>query len=130
MVVGGRLHQGKKAIVGEGGGPLGGLYDPFRLEYDPEVAMAIDAEVNSVNADPDALDTLLERQNFRLAWWRTAGQELDYQRMSRFGDQSFWGPGLPSVFVTTSATLACRVLLSLPDAGGLARNTTVKNNIE
>jgi hypothetical protein len=35
MVIGGRLHQGKKAIVGEGGGALGGLYDPFRLEYDP-----------------------------------------------------------------------------------------------
>src|SRR5262249_32796320 len=35
MVIGGKLHQGKKAIVGEGGGPLGGLYDPFRLEYDP-----------------------------------------------------------------------------------------------
>jgi hypothetical protein len=35
MVVGGRLHQGKKAIVGEGGGSLGGRYDPFRLEYDP-----------------------------------------------------------------------------------------------
>ncbi len=35
MVVGGKLHQGKKAIVGEGGGKLGGLYDPFRLEYDP-----------------------------------------------------------------------------------------------
>ncbi len=35
LVVGGRLHQGKKAIVGEGGGALGGRYDPFRLEYDP-----------------------------------------------------------------------------------------------
>src|SRR5436190_4922794 len=35
MVVGGRLHQGKKAIIGEGGGPYGALYDPFRLEYDP-----------------------------------------------------------------------------------------------
>jgi hypothetical protein len=35
MVIGGKLHQGKKAIIGEGGGPLGGLYDPFRLEYDP-----------------------------------------------------------------------------------------------
>jgi hypothetical protein len=35
MVIGGKLHQGKKAIVGEGGGALGGLYDPFRLEYDP-----------------------------------------------------------------------------------------------
>ena len=35
IVVGGRLHQGKKAIVGEGGGTLGGMVDPFRLEYDP-----------------------------------------------------------------------------------------------
>jgi hypothetical protein len=35
LVIGGRLHQGKKAIIGEGGGPLGALYDPFRLEYDP-----------------------------------------------------------------------------------------------
>jgi hypothetical protein len=35
LVIGGRLHQGKKSIIGEGGGVLGGLYDPFRLEYDP-----------------------------------------------------------------------------------------------
>ncbi len=35
MVIGGRLHQGKKAILGEGGGSLGALYDGFRLEYDP-----------------------------------------------------------------------------------------------
>jgi len=36
MVVGGRLHQGKKPITGEGGGKLGAVYDPFRLEYDPD----------------------------------------------------------------------------------------------
>ncbi len=35
LVVGGKLHQGRKAIIGEGGGPLGPAYDPFRLEYDP-----------------------------------------------------------------------------------------------
>jgi uncharacterized protein (DUF1501 family) len=35
IVVGGRLHQGKKAITGEGGGTLGARYDPFRLLYDP-----------------------------------------------------------------------------------------------
>ena len=34
-VVGGKLHQGHKAIIGEGGGPLGAAWDPFRLEYDP-----------------------------------------------------------------------------------------------
>src|SRR5207249_10447968 len=35
MVIGDKLHQGKKPITGEGGGPLGSLYDPFRLDYDP-----------------------------------------------------------------------------------------------
>jgi hypothetical protein len=43
MVVGGRLHQGKRAILGEGGGPLGARYDPFRLEYDPERGTRIPA---------------------------------------------------------------------------------------
>jgi (1->4)-alpha-D-glucan 1-alpha-D-glucosylmutase len=46
----------------------------------PNVAAAIDAEVDAVNGDHDALDRLLDRQNYRLAFWRTAGQELDYRR--------------------------------------------------
>lgn len=36
LVIGGKLHQGKKAIIGEGGGKLGAAYDPFRMEYDHE----------------------------------------------------------------------------------------------
>jgi hypothetical protein len=43
MVVGGKLHQGKKPIAGEGGGSLGGLYDPFRLEYDPGAGTKVPA---------------------------------------------------------------------------------------
>ncbi len=49
-------------------------------QEDPEAAAAVDARVEAVNADPDALDALLERQNYRLAYWRTAGRELDYRR--------------------------------------------------
>ncbi|HUR17307.1 MAG TPA: malto-oligosyltrehalose synthase [Acidimicrobiales bacterium] len=45
-----------------------------------DVATAIDTQVEAVNADPHALDVLLERQNYRLAYWRTAGRELDYRR--------------------------------------------------
>jgi (1->4)-alpha-D-glucan 1-alpha-D-glucosylmutase len=30
--------------------------------------------------DPDALHELLERQNFRLAWWRTAGDQINWRR--------------------------------------------------
>jgi (1->4)-alpha-D-glucan 1-alpha-D-glucosylmutase len=50
------------------------------LREEPTVAAAVDAEVAAVNADADRLDGLLERQNYRLAFWRTAGRELDYRR--------------------------------------------------
>jgi (1->4)-alpha-D-glucan 1-alpha-D-glucosylmutase len=46
----------------------------------PGVAAAIDAEVDALNADPDALDDLLGQQNFRLAYWRTGSEELSYRR--------------------------------------------------
>ncbi len=46
----------------------------------PAVATAVHAEVAALNADPDELDTLLQRQNYRLAFWRTASEELDYRR--------------------------------------------------
>lgn len=55
MVIGGRLHQGKKAIVGEGGGPLGALYDPFRLEYDPAQGTKIPALQLPADLTPDRL---------------------------------------------------------------------------
>ena len=47
---------------------------------DDEVALAVDEEVKAVNDDVDVLDALLDRQNYRLAFWRTAGRELDYRR--------------------------------------------------
>jgi (1->4)-alpha-D-glucan 1-alpha-D-glucosylmutase len=46
----------------------------------PEVAAALDQLVVEVNLDPDQLDVLLERQNYRLAYWRTAAQDLGYRR--------------------------------------------------
>jgi hypothetical protein len=55
MVVGGRLHQGKRAITGEGGGTLGALYDPFRLVYDPEHGTQIPALQLPANLSPERL---------------------------------------------------------------------------
>jgi (1->4)-alpha-D-glucan 1-alpha-D-glucosylmutase len=49
-------------------------------DEDPEVARAVDAVVEEINADPDRLDQLMQRQNHRPAFWRTAGRELDYRR--------------------------------------------------
>ncbi len=46
----------------------------------PDVAEAIDEVVLEFNDSADELDVLLERQNYRLAFWRTARDELDYRR--------------------------------------------------
>jgi hypothetical protein len=55
MVVGGRLHQGKKAITGEGAGSLGALHDPFRLEYDPAHGFRVPALQLPADLTPERL---------------------------------------------------------------------------
>jgi (1->4)-alpha-D-glucan 1-alpha-D-glucosylmutase len=50
------------------------------IDEQPTVGVAIDNEIAALDADPDALDAFLDRQNYRLAFWRTAGRELDYRR--------------------------------------------------
>jgi uncharacterized protein (DUF1501 family) len=55
LVVGGKLHQGKKAIVGEGGGKLGAMYDPFRLEYDPAAGTKVPALQLPTELTPERL---------------------------------------------------------------------------
>lgn len=49
-------------------------------QIEPAVAEAVDAELAAVASDVDALEALLGRQNYRLASWRTADEELDYRR--------------------------------------------------
>ncbi len=41
---------------------------------------ALDDAVAALNEDVDALDAFLEIQNHRIAFWRTAGRDLDYRR--------------------------------------------------
>lgn len=50
------------------------------LAADRMVADAVQAETDAVAGDADRLDALLGRQNYRLAHWRTASEELDYRR--------------------------------------------------
>ncbi len=85
LVVGGKLHQGHKAIVGEGGGPLGAMYDPFRLEYDP----ARGTKVPALQLSPDLTpERLADRQSLmhalasaeqRVAAAHAAGALDDYR---------------------------------------------------
>jgi len=53
FVVGGKLHQGKKAIIGEGGGSFGPAFDPFRLEYDPATGTKVPALQLPTNLTPE-----------------------------------------------------------------------------
>jgi (1->4)-alpha-D-glucan 1-alpha-D-glucosylmutase len=50
------------------------------LDDDPFVTTAIDQVIADMNADPDALHGLLDMQNYRLAWWRSADRDLGYRR--------------------------------------------------
>jgi (1->4)-alpha-D-glucan 1-alpha-D-glucosylmutase len=44
------------------------------------VCEALDRAVRELNADHDSLDEFLNAQNYRLAYWKTADQQLGYRR--------------------------------------------------
>jgi (1->4)-alpha-D-glucan 1-alpha-D-glucosylmutase len=58
------------------------IYDLLRrlCAEQPTVTAAIDRAVAELNADHDALDAFLDLQYYRLAYWRTADQDLGYRR--------------------------------------------------
>lgn len=47
---------------------------------EPAASAAIARAVDELNGNVDSLDALLNQQNYRLAYWRTADQELGYRR--------------------------------------------------
>jgi (1->4)-alpha-D-glucan 1-alpha-D-glucosylmutase len=44
------------------------------------IAAAVDAALASVNESVDVLDSVLDRQNYRLAYWKAASRDLGYRR--------------------------------------------------
>jgi (1->4)-alpha-D-glucan 1-alpha-D-glucosylmutase len=66
-----RRHRDKEVLRGQ--------LDRLCREQ-PQLAAALDEVVAEVNSDVDRLDALLERQNYRLAFWRSAGRDLGYRR--------------------------------------------------
>src|SRR5215212_3550296 len=69
-----KLHQGKKAIIGEGGGPLGAMYDPFRLEYDP----ATGTKVPALQLPPELTpERLADRQRLLNAFGQAESRSAD-----------------------------------------------------
>jgi (1->4)-alpha-D-glucan 1-alpha-D-glucosylmutase len=50
------------------------------LSERPCIAESVDAALASVNESVDVLDSVLERQNYRLAYWKAASRDLGYRR--------------------------------------------------
>ncbi len=71
----------------------------------PDLAEAVDAELVAFNGDADRLDTLLRRQNYRLARWRTASEELDYRRFFNIEGLIGIRSEEPEVFAETHALI-------------------------
>ncbi len=66
-----RRHRGKEVLRSQ----------LRRLLLDrPETAGAIDDQIDALNHDVERLDALLGQQNYRLAFWRAAREDLDYRR--------------------------------------------------
>jgi (1->4)-alpha-D-glucan 1-alpha-D-glucosylmutase len=47
---------------------------------EPEIVGAIDQSIAELNGNLDALDDFLNQQNYRLAYWKTADQQMSYRR--------------------------------------------------
>jgi hypothetical protein len=64
VTLGGHLHQGKRPIRGEGGGPLGPLHDPLRADYDPADGVKL-PQLDLIGGQ--SADLLSDRQRLREA---------------------------------------------------------------
>lgn len=89
MVVGGKLHQGKKAIIGEGGGFLGASCDPFRIVYDQTHGMRIPALELGQGLTPERLE---DRKKLNTAI-SDASRKLDSKGFSHS-----WGEHMDQAF--------------------------------
>jgi (1->4)-alpha-D-glucan 1-alpha-D-glucosylmutase len=71
----------------------------------PFIAETVDSVIKEVNQNVDRLDAFLERQNYRLAFWRTAEQDLGYRRF--FDVNTLVGLRIedPQVFADTHALI-------------------------
>ena len=93
------------------------------VERSPAIAAHVEAAVAWINGTPgvpasfDALHELLERQPYRLAYWRTAADEINYRRFFDVNDLAGVRVEVPEVFDATHELV--RALLARGDVRGL-----------
>ncbi len=83
------------------GGKWHAQYFEHRLPLAPRT---VDASLPEVARDPARLNRLLERQHWRLAWWRTAGDEINWRRFFDIVGLAGLRVEEPSVFEDVHAT--------------------------
>ncbi len=74
----GRELESGAFTLAEEDGAMVVRYHDHAFPIAPETAEGLD--LDAVQRDPEALDELLDRQHYRLAYWRTAQEELNYRR--------------------------------------------------
>ena len=68
---------------------------------EPGAAGAVREEIDRLNRDPDGLDALVDNQNYRLAFWRTANRDLGYRRFFAVNELAGLRAEDPEVFRAT-----------------------------
>ncbi|MFL5760719.1 MAG: malto-oligosyltrehalose synthase [Thermomicrobiales bacterium] len=77
----------------------------------PEIAEALEETLRWFNGrtsetgSVDAIDTLLEQQSYRVAYWRTAAEEINYRRFFAINELAAIRQEIPEVFVATHRLL-------------------------
>jgi len=81
------LSDGDIAIVREqNSGKIAVIYADHRLPLRQEDAQALAAKPLELFRSPKAMAELLDRQHYRLAWWRTAGDLINWRRFFDIND--------------------------------------------
>ncbi|PNY80487.1 malto-oligosyltrehalose synthase [Deinococcus koreensis] len=75
------------------------------LEGSKTLRDLLDAAVAETNADPERLDALVGEQNYRLASWKVASEEINYRRFFDINDLAALRMEDPRVFDWAHATL-------------------------
>jgi (1->4)-alpha-D-glucan 1-alpha-D-glucosylmutase len=76
-----------------------------RPDYARAIAEALNAYDASTELGRDRLHRLLDRQNFRLAWWRAASDEINWRRFFDVNALAGIRVEIPAVFEATHAKL-------------------------
>jgi (1->4)-alpha-D-glucan 1-alpha-D-glucosylmutase len=108
------LERGELKVAKEQGKWWLRYYD-HRLPLHPRTTLNLDPK--KLKKDPLALHKLLERQCYRVAYWRVASDEINYRRFFEIADLAALRQEEPAVFEATHALVA--KLCRMPGVDGL-----------